>query len=148
MTEKEIEISKKEFHLISKQYDNPKYFYQKDDENNKIILIMKFDQDSKKQPVNPNTNNVSNLTPEFFENMFNKLLDQRFGKNNCLLLEEIDKRIDKRINALEQRFDAFEQRFNALEVKVDQGFEKINKDIEMLKSFHKKDIEEYEKKKK
>ncbi|WP_406614996.1 coiled-coil domain-containing protein [Mycoplasmopsis hyopharyngis] len=175
MTEKEIEISKKEFHLISKQYDNPKYFYQKDDENNKIILIMKFDQGSKKQAINPNTYNVSNLTPEFFRNLLNDVLDERFGKNNCFILDEIKnvkteveniktevaniknevaniktevaniknevENIKVEIKNIKQEIVVINTRIDALEVKVDEGFKQVHKDIKMLKSFHKDDIE-------
>ncbi|WP_406614988.1 coiled-coil domain-containing protein [Mycoplasmopsis hyopharyngis] len=157
MTEKEIEISKKEFHLISKQYDNPKYFYQKDDENNKIILIMKFDQDSKKQPDNPNTNNVSNLTPEFFRNLLNDVLDERFGKNNCFILDEIKnvktevaniktevENIKVEIKNIKQEIVVINTRIDALEVKVDD----LREDVKMLKSFHEDDIEKYNKKNK
>lgn len=150
-------ITKKDFELIAKQYSKAEYFYQKDDENNKIILIMELSQDNKKQPTKPNTNNGSNLTPEFFENLFDNLLDKRFGKNNCLLLEEIDQRIDIKIQSLEQRLD---KKIDTLNTKVDDGFRKVNerldkveqrldkveKDIKMLKSFHGEDIEKYQEK--
>ncbi|WP_406614986.1 coiled-coil domain-containing protein [Mycoplasmopsis hyopharyngis] len=127
---------------------------------------MKFDQGSKKQPVNPNTNNVSNLTPEFFRNLLNDVLDERFGKNNCFILDEIKnvkteveniktevaniktevENIKVEIKNIKQEIIVINTRIDALEVKVDEGFEQVHKDIKMLKSFHKDDIEKYNKK--
>ncbi|WP_406614926.1 coiled-coil domain-containing protein [Mycoplasmopsis hyopharyngis] len=137
-------ISKKEFEAISKHYNKIEYFYQNDDENNKIILIMEIDKNNKKQPTQSNTNNVANLTPEFFRNLLNDVLDERFGKNNCFILDEIkrldkkiddgfkrvDERLDKveqRLDKVEQRLDKVEQRLDVIEVRLDKVEQRLDK---------------------
>lgn len=116
-------ISKKDFISRISQYKNVKYFemvFKKEKENLYFCAVCSgedFKEDMpKKQPFDPDK-----FTKDLILNVKNEIFP---------ILEKIENRLDK----IEARLD-----------KVEKDITEIKKDVAMLKSFHIKDIEEYNK---
>ena len=127
-------ISKKDFISRISQYKNVKYFemvFKKEKENLYFCAVCSgedFKEDMpKKQPFDPD---------QFTKNL---ILSVKVMIQNEIfpILEKIENRLDK----IEARLDKVEARLD----KVEKDITEIKKDVAMLKSFHIKDIEEYNK---
>ena len=119
-------ISKKDFISRISQYKNVKYFemvFKKEKENlyfRAVCNVEDFKEDMPKKPFDPDQ-----FTKDLILNVKVMIQNEIFPR-----FEKIENRLDKN----EARLD-----------KVEKDITEIKKDVAMLKSFHIKDIEEYNK---
>ena len=133
-------ISKKDFILRISQYKNVKYFemfFKKEKENLYFCAVCNvedFKEDMPKKPFDPDQ-----FAKDLILNVKVMIQNEIFP-----ILEKIENRLDKieaRLDKVEARLDKVEARLD----KVEKDIIEIKKDVAMLKSFHIKDIEEYNK---
>ena len=99
-----------------------------------VCNVEDFKEDMPKKPFDPDQ-----FTKDLILNVKVMIQNEIFP-----ILEKIENRLDKieaRLDKVEARLDKVEARLD----KVEKDITEIKKDVAMLKSFHIKDIEEYNK---
>ena len=99
-----------------------------------VCNVEDFKEDMSKKPFDPDQ-----FTKDLILNVKVMIQNEIFP-----ILEKIENRLDKieaRLDKVEARLDKVEARLD----KVEKDITEIKKDVAMLKSFHIKDIEEYNK---